>query len=115
MQHKGQRAGGNDQEPKIEPPPPRVPNDKMSAVRTAVQGFLVRELGARESRITKIAPIENGTQGWAAEAEILVPSLEIKTLGLKLTHDILEQAYYLIELDTDLVVRSYEYLSPSSN
>lgn len=116
MLPKSQRTGhADDQKAKIETPPPPAPIGKVSAARAAVQHFLATELGAREIRITKIAPAEHGAQGWSAEAEILVPNLEIKTLGLPLTQEILEQEYYQVDLDTDLVVRSYEYISPSSN
>jgi hypothetical protein len=119
MLPKSQKAGHADrQKPKIKAPPPPptpAPVSKLSAARAAIRHFLATELGAREIRITKIAPAEHGAQGWSAEAEILVPNLEIKTLGLELTHEILEQAYYLVELDTDFVVKSYEYLSPEGN
>ncbi|VTZ21123.1 conserved hypothetical protein [Methylocella tundrae] len=117
MLPKNQRAGHeDDQKSKVTaPPPPPPPVGKVSAARAAVKQFLESELGARETRITKIAPVEHGALGWSAEAEILVPNLEIKTLGLPLTQEILEQEYYLVELDIDLIVRSYEYLSPSSH
>ena len=97
MRNKSQGAGHQSvQEPKLEAPPLSAPTpvDKISAARAAVQYFLATELGAREVRITKIAPVDNGLQGWFAEAEILLPNLEIKTLGLDLAHEILEQAYY---------------------
>lgn len=117
MLPKTERAGrAGDRKPKIEaPPPPSAPISKVSAARSAAAHFLATELGAREIRITKIAPAEHGAQGWSVEAEILVPNLEIKTLGLPLTQEILEQEHYLIELDMDLIVRSYEFLSPSGN
>jgi hypothetical protein len=115
MPIKSHSAGhGEDQKMKIEAPPP-PPIGKIAAARCAVERFLAAELGAREVRTTKIVPLEHGAQGWSAEAEVLVPNLAIKTLGLPLTQEILEQEYYLVELDTDLAVRSFESLSPSSN
>jgi len=92
-------------------PPPRpaapMPNRGISAARAAVQQFLSSELGAREVRITKIAPLEHGEAGWSAEAEILVPNLEVKGLGLPLTQEVLECEYYVVELDTDMTIKSY--------
>jgi hypothetical protein len=116
MQAKNHSAGdGEDPHLNIEPPPPPPPCSKLSAARAAVELFLATELGAREIRVTKIAPVEHGAEGWSAEAEVLVPNLAIKTLGLPLTQEILEQEFYLVELNTDLVVRSFESLGPISN
>lgn len=97
------------------PPPPKAesgpaPLGKISAARAAVRQFLASELEAREIRITKIAPVDHGSDGWSAEAEILVPNLEVKMLGLPLTQEILQRERYSVELETDLSVRSYGYL-----
>lgn len=93
------------------PKPAAAPIGKISAARAAVQQFLSTELGAREIRITKIAPLDHGAEGWSAEAEILVPNLEVKMLGLPLTQEVLEREYYSVELEMDLTVRSYEHLN----
>jgi hypothetical protein len=95
--------------PELEPAatPAVAPVGKISLARAAVQQFLSTELGAREIRITKIAPLDHGSEGWAAEAEILVPNLEVKMLGLPLTQEVLERERYTVELETDLSVRSY--------
>jgi hypothetical protein len=87
-----------------------APVGKVSAARTAVQQFLASELDAREIRIIKIAPLERGNGGWQVEAEILVPNLQIKMLGLPLTQEVLQSERYSIELETDLNVRSYRSL-----
>lgn len=115
---KSQRGHAGNQKPEIgapPPPPPPPPIGKVSAARSAVQHFLATELGAREIRITKIAPVDQGARGWSAEAEILMPNLEVKSLGLPLTQEVLEREHYLVELDTDLTVRSYESLGPSDD
>lgn len=93
----------------LQPEPEGAPAfpSKVSAARAAVQRFLSTELGAREIRITKIKPLDHGSRGWSAEAEILVPNLEVKMLGLPLTQEVLECERYAIELETDLTVRSY--------
>jgi hypothetical protein len=104
----------------IKAPPPTLsspapaPTGRISAARAAVQQFLATELGAREIRITKIAPLDHGSDGWVAEAEILVPNLEVKMLGLPLTQEVLECEHYAIELETDLTIRSYGHLGPES-
>lgn len=101
--------------PTVRAPPPSTPESasapigRMSAARAALRQFLSSELGAREVRITKLIPAGHGSEGWSAEAEILVPNLELKMLGLPLTQEILEREHYALELDADLAVRSYEY------
>jgi hypothetical protein len=101
--------------PPLKPEPAAAPIGKLSAARAAVQQFLSTELGAREVRITKIVPIDHGSEGWSAEAEILVPNLEVKMLGLPLTQEVLEREHYSLELDPDLTVRSYEHLAPDDD
>ncbi len=90
-----------------EPAPLSHPVSKISAARAAVREFLSSELGAREVRITKIAPLDHGSEGWSADAEILVPNLEVKMLNLPLTQEVLELEQYTVELEADLSVRSY--------
>lgn len=93
--------------------PEPAPSSKLSAARAAVQHFLETELKGREIRVTKIGPANHGGgDGWLAEAEIFVPDLGIKTLGLPLTQEVLEREHYLIELDADLTVVSYEVADP---
>lgn len=96
--------------PKPEPAPAAM--SKLSAARASVREFLSTELGAREVRITKIVPADHGLAGWFAEAEILVPNLGVKMLGLPLTQEVLEREHYSLELEADLTVRSYEHLGP---
>lgn len=96
---------------KPKPAPAAAPlGGKLSGARAAVQQFLTNELGAKELRITKIAPIRHGDGGWSAEAEILVPNLEVKMLGLPLTQEVLERETYSVELDEDLTVRAYGHI-----
>jgi len=99
------------------PPAPIAPAPlgKLSAARAAVQQFLSTELGAREIRITKIMPANHNTDGWSVEAEILVPNLEVKMLGLPLTQEVLEREHYFLELEADLSVRSYEHIAPDED
>lgn len=94
---------------------PLMPISRISAARAAIQQFLSMEIGAREIRITKIAPIDHGAGGWSAEAEILMPNLEVKMLGLPLTQEVLEREHYAIELEADLTIRSYGSASPDEN
>lgn len=124
MVQKSESAGHSAPHPKMPiaktPPPPnpeptQAPMSKVSAARAAVQQFLSTELGAREVRITKIVPLDHGSEGWIAEAEILVPNLEVKMLGLPLTQEVLEREHYSLELEADLTVRSYEHLRPDDD
>lgn len=83
---------------------------KLAAAREAVRNFLLDEFQTREARITKISPSAGDPPGWYAEAEILVPNLGIKSLGLPLSHKVLERELCAIDLDCDMVVKSYEVL-----
>lgn len=98
--------------PPSKPAPASAPIGRLSAARAAVLQFLSTELGAREVRITKLIPAGHDAEGWSAEAEILVPNLEVKMLGLPLTQEILEREHYALELDADLTVRSYAHARP---
>ncbi len=99
--------------PPLSPPElAAAPIGRLSAARAAALKFLSAELGARDVRITKLIPADHGSGTWVAEAEILVPNLEIKMLGLPLTQEILEREYYALELDADLAVISYAHAGP---
>lgn len=90
--------------------PPAI--SKLVVARDAVEKFLFGQFDARAVRITKIGALPDGGVGWQAEAEILVPDLAIRTLGLPLTQEILEKECCAVELDADLAVKSYEFLDP---
>jgi hypothetical protein len=98
--------------PLSKPEPTAAPVGGLSAARAAVLKFLSTELGAREVRVTKLTPVDHGSAGWTAEAEILVPNLEMKMLGLPLTQEVLSQETYALELGEDLTVISYEHAGP---
>lgn len=85
---------------------------KLAAAREVVRGFLLDEFQAREVRITKISPAPGDPPGWYAEAEILVPDLGIKTLGLPLSQEVLERELCAVDLDGEMTVKSYEVLDP---
>jgi hypothetical protein len=91
---------------------PTAPSGKLSAVRIAVRQFLSTELDAREIRIIRLTPSDRESTGWFAEAEILVPNLEVRMLGLPLTQEVLEREHYVLEIEPDLTVRSYEHAKP---
>jgi hypothetical protein len=82
----------------------------LAAVSDAVRFFLTEEFQAREIRVTRIAALPKPDGGWEAEAEILVPDLAIKTLGLALTQEVLERRRYAVLLDETLAVRGYDPL-----
>ena len=82
----------------------------LLAAAEAVRHFLASELRAREVSVTKIIVADVPETGWEAEAEILVPDLAIKTLGLPLTQEVLERRRYAVQLDQAFAVRGYELL-----
>jgi hypothetical protein len=101
------------------PPPPAAPRgrparnapaSRLSTVIDAVRTFLADEFEAREVRVTRIAALAGADGGWEAEAEILVPDLAIKTLGLPLTQEVLERRTYAVLVDPSLAIRGYEPL-----
>ncbi len=85
-------------------------NGKLGAARAAVQDFLITEFQAREVQITKIGPSPIDPQGWYVEAEIMVPDLGIKTLGLPLTKKVFEHELCAIDLDSEMTVKSCEVI-----
>jgi hypothetical protein len=85
---------------------------KLALAREVVRRCLLKEFAAREVRMTKIGPSAGEAPGWYAEAEILVPDLGIKTLGLPLTQEVLERELCAVDLDADMAVRSYEVFDP---
>lgn len=87
-----------------------APAGKLAAAREAVENFLLSQFQARALRIVKIAALPDGADGWYAEAEMLLPDLAIKTLGLPLTQEILEKEYCAVELDSSMTVNSYEII-----
>lgn len=103
-------------EPGLPPPRPHGraarhgPSSGLLAAAVAVRHFLASELQARETRVTKIVAADAPDTGWEAEAEILVPDLAIKTLGLPLTQEVLERRRYAVQLDQEFAVRGYELL-----
>jgi hypothetical protein len=84
----------------------------LALARKAVRHFLLHEFRAREIRIIKIARSPDDAAGWNAEAEMLVPNLGIKTLGLPLKRDVLEKQFCAVELDSNMAVISYEFVDP---
>ncbi len=106
-QHERPGAAGA---PVLQPAHAAHAHSKLSAARAAVREFLASELKAREVRVTKIAPLGH-RDGWRAEALILVPNLEVKMLGLPLTQEVLEQDFYAVELDADMIVTSFQQLT----
>ena len=84
----------------------------LGAVRESVRDFLLNDLQAREVRVTKITPLPEGGDSWYAEAEMLMPALGARTLGVPLSQEVLEREQCAVELDADMVVISYEVLDP---
>jgi len=84
--------------------------DKLTAVDREVRAFMAAAMQAREVRVTRIAPAADGAAGWEVEADILVPDLAIKRLGLRLRQEVLEARRCSVHLDPALAVQSYEFI-----
>jgi hypothetical protein len=85
---------------------------QLSVAREAVRNFLLKELKAREVRVSKIGPAAGDPPGWYAEAEILVADLGMKMLNLPLTQQVFERQLCAVDLNCDMEVKSYELLEP---
>lgn len=83
---------------------------KIQAVRDAAREFLIRTILARDVRVTRVLPGEDHLGIWRVEAEVLVPNMTVKSLGLPLTTEILERQHYALYLDADLDVTAYDCL-----
>jgi|HubBroStandDraft_6_1064221.scaffolds.fasta_scaffold1660562_2 hypothetical protein len=81
---------------------------RLGAVDRAARAFMEEAMGAREVMVTRIAPAGDGVQGWEVEADILVPDLAIKGLGLRLRQEVLEARRCTVRLDAAHAVQSYE-------
>jgi hypothetical protein len=89
-----------------------APHSMLGAVKAAVQVFLASEFDAREVQITKIGPSPVDPHGWYVEAEIMVPDLGMKALGLPLTQEVLERELCALDLDSEMNVKSCEVVAP---
>ncbi len=86
----------------------------IAAAHDVIRHFLMAEFGATEIRISKMAPISSDPlRGWNVEAEMLVPDLAIRTLGLPLTQEVLEKQFCALTLDPEMGVTSFELFDPN--
>ncbi len=85
-------------------------NGKLGSARDAARAFLISEFDAREVQVTKVGPSPTDPQGWYVEAEIMVPDLGMKSLGLPLTQEVLERELCAIDLDSEMAVTSCEVI-----
>jgi hypothetical protein len=76
---------------------------KIEEARKAVSDFLKRTIGAKDVKVIKIAKVSGG---WEAEAEVYEESSFIKSLGLPTR--VLDRNIYMLKLDDNLEVLSYE-------
>ncbi|MGB8278019.1 MAG: hypothetical protein WCF20_08860 [Methylovirgula sp.] len=86
----------------------------IAAAHDVIRHFLIAEFGAREIRITKMVPVSPDLlRGWNVEAEMLVPDLAVRTLGLPLTQEVLEKQFCALILDPEMGVISFELFDPN--
>lgn len=86
---------------------------KIQAVRDVAREFLVRTILARDVRVVRVLPEEDSLGIWRVEAEVLVPNLAVKSLGLPLSNEVLERQHYALHLDADLNITAYDCLETS--
>ncbi len=85
---------------------------KIQTVGDAVREFLVHTVLARDVRVVGVSG-DPERRTWRAEAEVLVPNLSVKSLGLPLTNEVLERQVYDIQLDENLNVTAYDWHEPT--
>lgn len=76
-------------------------------VRNAVCDFLKRQPDVKEARVTKLVQIDAEKGIWEAEAEVYVPNLTIRALGLPVQKEVLDCHDYLLRVDGQLNVVAY--------
>ncbi len=76
---------------------------KLEEVRKVVSEFLKQTLNVKETRVIKAS---RDGEGWDTEAEVYEDSSFIKSLGLSTR--VMDRNIYLVKLNENLEVASYE-------
>jgi hypothetical protein len=76
-------------------------------VRGAVATFLKKMRDAKKVSVTKVALMDSEKGTWEAEAQVYVPNLTIRTLGLPVRKEVLDCQTYLLRLDKQLNIAAY--------
>ncbi|MGD0089824.1 MAG: hypothetical protein ABSE73_07875 [Planctomycetota bacterium] len=76
--------------------------------RLAASRFLKRQPGVKYANIVRLAKAAVDKSSWQAEAEVYVPNTTIKMLGLPVRRQVLDRRLYVLTLDNELKVVSYE-------
>lgn len=79
------------------------------AAGSAVKSFLAEEFDAREIRITRVEPPQAEHVNWEVEAQLLVPDLTVKALGIPVTQEVLKQGHCRLDLDPQFTVVAFEF------
>lgn len=75
--------------------------------RNAVIAFLKNTLDVKQVNVTKLVVLDSEKGTWEAEAEVYVPNLTIKALGLRTQREVLDCQPYLLRLDSQLNIIAY--------
>ena len=76
-------------------------------VRVVVGEFLKKQSGVRQVDVTKLVQIDLEKGSWEAEADVYVPNVTIRNLGLPVLKEVLDCQTYLLRLDGQLNVTAY--------
>ena len=76
-------------------------------VRDAVANFLKKMPDAKKVSVTKLVLMDSEKGTWEAEAQVYVPNLTIRTLGLPVRKEVLDCQAYLLRLDKHLNIVAY--------
>jgi len=95
-----------------QPASPRAAEGRASAgledARAAVSRFLKTQPDVKHASVTKLTQAAAGKGAWEAEAEVYVPNATIKALRLPVRRQVLDLRLYVLRLDSELSVVSFE-------
>ena len=80
--------------------------------RLAASRFLKKQPGVKYASITRLGRAAADKGCWEAEAEVYIPNTTIRMLGLRVRRQVLDRRLYVLRLDSELNVVSYEFKEP---
>jgi hypothetical protein len=84
-------------------------------VRDAISNFLKKMVDAKEVSVTKLVLLDSKKVTWEAEADVYVPNLTIRALGLPVQQEVLDCQTYLLRLDKQLNIVAYGRRDPDKD
>ncbi len=84
-------------------------------VRDAISNFLKKMVDAKEVSVPKLVLLDSKKVTWEAEADVYVPNLTIRALGLPVQQEVLDCQTYLLRLDKQLNIVAYGRRDPDKD